>query len=337
MFPNGNHESEIVSRVSMLVAAFEQRFGHWPTSLKVARHQRWELRHAVGPRVYDRLLDRLETLPDDDVPSSHPICVHDSRGVSLDYADVKPDVDTERARLWLGIDFDTTHGAPQGVPEKARFEWEALTAAAPYSPDARTARELLANSARDGDWDRVLGVLKDRPDWVNAARLGGSSGYTALHQAAYHGASVAVVESLLAMRGWRLLRTSRGELPCEIASRRGHSRLSELLTPRIVAPVHSDALRAMQVYFHAAINARVADLVQKHQLRLPLIEPLQEYPMHGVWMPVPELAGGFLYWLVRGAPDPLLRTTSESSVVGNSGQQHEITAHGVRLIAQELA
>ena len=54
--------------------------------------------------------------------------------------------------------------------------------------------------------------------------------------------------------------------------------------------------------------------------------------MRGVWMPVPGMAGGFHYWLARGAPDPLLIAESWSRVVDGSGQRHEITPRGVALV-----
>ncbi len=56
--------------------------------------------------------------------------------------------------------------------------------------------------------------------------------------------------------------------------------------------------------------------------------------MRGIWLPIPGMAGGFHYWLARGTPDPLLVTTSWSRMADGSGQRHEITPYGSRLVAE---
>lgn len=331
--PNGDHEPKTLSRFCALVAAFERRHGHWPTALKLGREARQELRWFLGSAAYHRLMERLASLPDDDAPAGLPILVADDEGTTLDYSQVRRDGDIPRAGLWLGVDDRTPHAALL-QPESTDLEWDFLTDPGLLDAEVRAQRNGLATAARTGDWDAVFALLRERPAWVNAARPGGSSGFTPLHQAAYLGASEGVIRTLLDLGAWRLHRTAAGELPIDVAERRGHRNLVPLLTPRPSAPVGREDLQVMETYFHAAIRARAGDLVEEHRLRLPRLEPLQELPMRMVYLPIPGMYGGFAYWLARGAPDPLLLTASWSRVVGGSGQHHEITRYGVRLIGE---
>jgi hypothetical protein len=56
-----------------------------------------------------------------------------------------------------------------------------------------------------GDWKNLLGLVRRRPDLVNAASE--PKGYTPLHQAAWHGASLTVIGELLALGADPTLRT----------------------------------------------------------------------------------------------------------------------------------
>lgn len=302
--------------------------------MKLGRKARQEIRAYLGPALYTRLLDRLETLPDADAPDWLPILVRDASGRELEYGSEIRETDPARARAWLGV--DPHRSAPRHLqrPEDSRLEWDFAASLEVLNEDAQRDRNALADAARSGNWDAVLAILRTNPAWVNASRPGGSSGYAALHQAAYSGASPAIVEALLDAGAWRLLRATSGEMPVDVAVRRGHRHIIGLLTPRPVAPVESEDLRLMETYLHAAINGRAAHLVREHQLRLPMLEPLQEIPMCGVWMPVPGMAGGFHYWLARGAPDPLVITESWSRMVDGSGQRHEVTTFGIALVAE---
>ena len=66
---------------------------------------------------------------------------------------------------------------------------------------------------------------------VNQWRVGGSSWFAPLHQAAWHGASASVVSSLLERGALRSLRTRDGRTPYDVALARGHEHLLELLAP----------------------------------------------------------------------------------------------------------
>ena len=157
-------------------------------------------------------------------------------------------------------------------------------------------RHDLADAARGYDWPRVLAILDDHPDCVNASRPGGRARYAPLHQAAHGGAPASVVRRLLAMGAWRALRTRRGERPVDIARRRGRHDLVPLLTPvylRRRAPL--DVLQRMQGHLHSLIREYSAG--RHPSLRLPELEPLLEFERENVYFEVPGMFGGFLYRL----------------------------------------
>src|SRR5262245_60374743 len=90
---------------------------------------------------------------------------------------------------------------------------------------AGAARQQLADHARRYDWDAVLGVLAQHPEFVNSTRPSGDSWFAPLHQAAHGDAPVPIIDRLLAAGAWRGLRTARGERPVDIAVRLGRSHL----------------------------------------------------------------------------------------------------------------
>lgn len=52
------------------------------------------------------------------------------------------------------------------------------------------------------------------------------------------------------------------------------------------------------------------------------------------WFPIPGMYGGFSFWLEGDGPDAKLITESWSRVVDGSGQRHEITPTGSRLVEE---
>ncbi len=117
------------------------------------------------------------------------------------------------------------------------IEWPGVTRAETLQEDAAATRAVLADAARDGRWDVVREILREHPQWINAPRLGGRSLYAPLHQAAYLGVPPAVVETLLALGAWRTLQNARGERAVDVAERRGHGHLVEILTPVLMRRV----------------------------------------------------------------------------------------------------
>lgn len=191
-------------------------------------------------------------------------------------------------------------------------------------------RHALADAARGYDWSRVLRVLTEHPDCVNASRPGGRARYAPLHQAAHGGAPASVVRRLLDLGAWRTLRTRGGERPVDIARRRGHSRVIPMLMPayrRRRVPL--DDLRRMQRHFHAVIREHPPG--RRPCLRLPEIEPLLEMGRERVYFEVPGMFGGFEYWLEDDGVVPRLHVETFRRII-NCDLRYEVTPHGWRLV-----
>lgn len=212
------------------------------------------------------------------------------------------------------------------------ISWDGTTRAEGLDATIAARREELAARAKACDWDAVLALLEERPFWANATRPGGRSLYAPLHQAAYGGAPVEVVDRLVALGAWRTLRTARGEQPVDIARRRAHEHLVAALTPTLQRTVAADVLSAIQGHFHGCIRGRANELVERSKLRLPELEPLLELPEPQMWFPVPGMYGGFSYRLDRLAGRHVLVAESWCRVVGGSGECHVISAHGALLV-----
>ncbi|SDC13510.1 ankyrin repeat domain-containing protein [Actinokineospora iranica] len=206
----------------------------------------------------------------------------------------------------------------------ASSEWDGATLRASYGDDYRERRDGFASAAYDGDWKTVLEELAKSPTLINAWRPGGASWYTPVHQAAWHGADPEIIRTLVSHNPWLTLRTASGDRPLDIALRGGHAHLGGLLMPVIRNPVPTDVLAALQKHFHDLVRERAASLVDKHQLRLPELDPLTELADGRMSFPVPGMYGGF-YYVLQGLE---LEVKSWSRVVGGSGQTHRITVDG---------
>lgn len=63
----------------------------------------------------------------------------------------------------------------------------------------------------------------------------------------------------------------------------------------------------------------------------PIEEPLPSFNTKA-WFPVPGMCGGFSYWFEEDGESPVLIVESWSRVVQGSGQRHEVTQDGTRLL-----
>ncbi len=204
---------------------------------------------------------------------------------------------------------------------------------APDADDEYGLKRLrLADAAKAGDWPVVLALLGRDRYLVNSSRPGGKSLYAPLHQAAYNGAPVDIVDRLIRLGAFRTLRNAHGERALDVAERRGHRHLHAVLAPVLHHQLPSAELLQMQAHFHAVIRGRIDEPLPDHGLRLPELEALLELERPQMWFPVPGMCGGFSYWLETGGAEAKLVAESWSRVSGGSGQRHEITPQGSELV-----
>lgn len=206
--------------------------------------------------------------------------------------------------------------------------WDGTTL--PTAEYRNSRGHALAEAAHAGAWPEVFDQVRESPAIVNSTRLGGRSGFAALHQAAWHGAGTDVVEKLVAFGAWRTLRDRSGRRPFDIAEAGAHRHLLAHLRPVPARRVAPATLRALEIGLHAVIRGRVDDLVERSQLVLPQVEVLTELAEPRLWFAVPGMYGGFDIKL-DGAE---LSVSSSCRVVGGSGQEHRITATGSTLVAE---
>ena len=202
--------------------------------------------------------------------------------------------------------------------------------------EAVARNHRLADAAKAGRWPEVFEVL-DLP-WVgpNSWRLGGSSWFAPLHQAAWHGAPADVVSSLLERGALRSLPARDGRTAYDVAAARGHHALLDLLHPPS-SPLSHERIVALDTQLAAVIDGRLTlpggiaesyELPLGECLRYPPVAVLHEVRGQRVWFAVPGMYGGFSIALEHG----YLYVESWLRVVGGSGQAHVITHEGAVLV-----
>ncbi|WP_073480895.1 ankyrin repeat domain-containing protein [Streptoalloteichus hindustanus] len=209
-----------------------------------------------------------------------------------------------------------------------QVEWEGVTDRSDFLPGHVSQIDRLANAARNARWAEVLDLLAKTPNAVNRPRIGGTSGYTVLHHAAWNGAPPDVVRRLLDLGAWRRLRSTRGQLPVDLAARRGHAHLIDLLRPAPAHPVADDVLAALEQRLHQLVTSRMAEFRITRVLRLPQVAPLTELVEPVMWFPVPGMYGGFAIEL----QGPELQVKSWCRVLGGSARTHRITARDMMMV-----
>ena len=200
--------------------------------------------------------------------------------------------------------------------------------------------DVVADAARSGRWDRLADLIDTGPgsmalpaEAINAVRIGGLSGYSPLHQVAWHGAPVEIAQHLLRHGAWRTLRCSLGNTPRHIAEARGHEHLAPVLTPEPIHAVSQPVLEQLEHILHALIVGRVHDFgVDTRLLRLPQLGPLTEIHEPAMWMSVPGMYGGFSISLTGSDTEAELTVESWCRVVGGSGERHRVCTTGFELV-----
>uniref|UniRef100_A0A1X7VG60 Uncharacterized protein n=1 Tax=Amphimedon queenslandica TaxID=400682 RepID=A0A1X7VG60_AMPQE len=102
--------------------------------------------------------------------------------------------------------------------------------------------------------------------------------------------------------------------------------------------VDTEVIEKIQSLFHEVIKSRVASLIEKHNVSLPiLLNDVEKDGLKGSWwFPVPGFYGGFSYSFKGEGKDLMLVAESWCRVAGGSGQRHEITVDGYKLVDEEF-
>ena len=213
--------------------------------------------------------------------------------------------------------------------------WQGVLDTSVMADDLVSAGHRLADAAKAGNWPVVMKVLDREWSWlvINQWRPGGTAWFTALHQAAWHGAPTEVVAELLGRGSLRSLRDSKGRTAFDVAAE--HDRtpaFRELLRPPR-SPLAQEQIRALDArlakLIDGRIHGRVYDGDLRTVLRYPPVEILHELPGQRAWFPLPAKYG-FHIELQRGA----LEVKSWCGLVEGSGQAHLVTPEGSVLVDQ---
>jgi hypothetical protein len=211
--------------------------------------------------------------------------------------------------------------------------WDGIIKSSTLSPEESSSRYRLSDAARQYNWVRVIDILRAHPGLVNATSLDSESLFASLHQAAHGGAPAEVVAELTRLGAWRTLQNANGERPIDIAHRQKHRHLFDILEPVLKRHVPTGVLVKIQRHFHDVIVGRMEKFSVSPGLRLPELEPLLEQDSQDVWFSVPGMYGGFSYDFRADGSNTVLTSESWCRVVGGSGQTHEITIEGSKLVA----
>ena len=169
--------------------------------------------------------------------------------------------------------------------------WQGVLDTSVMADDMVSAGHRLADAAKAGNWPAVMKVLDREWNWlvINQWRPGGTAWFTALHQAAWHGAPTEVVAELLDRGSLRSLRDSKGRTAFDVAAEHDRSpALRELLRPPR-SPLTREQIRALDArlaeLIDGRIHGRVYDGDLRTVLRYPPVEILHELPGQRVWFP----------------------------------------------------
>ncbi|GAA1932935.1 hypothetical protein [Nocardioides hwasunensis] len=214
--------------------------------------------------------------------------------------------------------------------EQQRGTWPGVVDPEVLKDTVVAASHRLADAAKVGAWDTVLHQLtSSHAVGANQWRIGGSSWFSPLHQAAWLGAPVGVVDRLVELGAWRSLRTADGARPVDLARDRGHAHLVDALATSEVTA----SLRRRHDAWDSHLDALVAertDGLPPVAYRPVATEVAALEPLDSLWFPYPGMYGGFSLSLHRNR----LVVESWCRVAGGSGQAHVITSGGCVLVEE---
>ena len=203
------------------------------------------------------------------------------------------------------------------------MEWDGIADRERLSQWYRKERDRFSDTARDADWSGLFEELEKRPGWVNFPRPGRRSGFTPLHQAAWHGAEFPVVSRLIAHGAWRTQRARDGRRAVDVARDRGHTHLLELLEPVVVRRLPSPP-EMLEHHFHALLRETAGRCFEQIEHLLPPLVSLTEGPAVEIAFKVGGMLGGFTYRL--GEDD--LRVRFHWRMYSEEADHYRVTPEG---------
>jgi hypothetical protein len=99
-------------------------------------------------------------------------------------------------------------------------------------------------------------------------------------------------------------------------------------------PAPSGDLERVEAHFHALIRSRAGEVLGPQAASLPRLARDQGTEEDPVWFAVDGMHGGFKYWWDASSPGLRLMSESWSRIAAGSGQLHEITPGGARLLGE---
>jgi len=212
------------------------------------------------------------------------------------------------------------------------IEWCGIIKSETFDEKERNLRENLEQVIKTHKWNDIFAFVEKRPDLINAAFLDNSSWYSPLHQLTAENSPAEVIEKIVSLGAWRTLKTFDGDKAIDIANNKGYLHLVKLLEPVYCHTTNLERLSKIQKHFHQVIIGRINVISDWQSFRLPDLEILLEIEEPSMWFPVPGMYGGFNYELIFKGKTIKLISGSWNRVVGGSGERHEITARGSKLV-----
>lgn len=107
---------------------------------------------------------------------------------------------------------------------------------------------------------------------------------------------------------------------------------------RSTPEISIESLAAMESLFHELIRSRTSTLKDENVPlpELPTLKNLKWSKEEGTFFRVPGMYGGFRYWLEGEEQQVKLVVESACRIFGGSGQRHEISPMGVRLVKDRI-
>ena len=193
-------------------------------------------------------------------------------------------------------------------------------------------------------WEECLyGLKKFKKHYIwndeisSNSQLYPSSRWTIVHHAAYFKAPLQVLQLMNVNQYPLSLPDADGKLPVDHLDSSSSKDAKTLLTPTYKINFLQLEMKLLQANFHEVIRERVATLIQKQNLILPVLSMLLEDISRDkeIYFDIPGMYGGFTYWFEFDSTKTeivALYSRSSSRLVGNSEQLHKCTTERWELV-----